>query len=469
MQPIDAPDDAATVAEAIEHLGSDELLLFATDFPHWQFDGDEALPPGLPEPMLRKILIDNPLATYSRLEARPSTMSLERAVERDAAAMPQQRLSVVDCDIHPIFRSASAAARSCRRAGASTCNLPPPRAPGPARHAHSSAHAGGPHRRRAAEWRAAGLRPRLHASQHLDPNGVEWGLLQALAPAAMPSAISNSAWRSRPRTTSGRLADGSSKEPRLRGGILVGAGDPPKPRSPRSSAAPQSRASCRSRSPRADEPLGRRRYWPIFEARGRNNLPIGLHVPGFSSGYASTPAGWPSFYIEEHQTFADLMQGVFTSLVLEGVFERFPKLRVVLIEGGFAWVPALCWRLDKHWERMRSEVPHVKRPPSEYIREHIWYTTQPIEEPEQPDDLTDIIDWIGWDRLLFSTDYPHWDFDDPRYAFKVNLNDAARASSAITPRRCLNLSMISKSLPHLIRGGYRFSEQIMLKQKPPIS
>ena len=44
----------------------------------------------------------------------------------------------------------------------------------------------------------------------------------------------------------------------------------------------------------------------------------------------------------------------------------------------------VVWRLDKHWATMRDEVPHVKRPPSEYIREHIWYTTQPIEEPEIP-------------------------------------------------------------------------------------
>jgi predicted TIM-barrel fold metal-dependent hydrolase len=121
------------------------------------------------------------------------------------------------------------------------------------------------------------------------------------------------------------------------------------------------------------------------------------------------------------------MQAVMASLVFEGVFERFPRLKIVLIEGGFAWVPALTWRMDKHWDRMREETPHVKRPPSEYVREHFWFTTQPIEEPENPADLAEIMDWIGYDRLMFSTDYPHWDFDDPQRAFKAQLTEQQRA------------------------------------------
>jgi hypothetical protein len=83
----------------------------------------------------------------------------------------------------------------------------------------------------------------------------------------------------------------------------------------------------------------------------------------------------------------------------------------------------LTWRLDKHYQRLRDEVPHLKRLPSEYIREHIWLTTQPIEEPERPDDLLATCEWIGWDRLLYSSDYPHWDFDDPHYAFRVPLTE----------------------------------------------
>ena len=96
------------------------------------------------------------------------------------------------------------------------------------------------------------------------------------------------------------------------------------------------------------------------------------------------------------------------------------------MEGGFAWLPSLTWRLDKQYKRLRNEVPHLKKLPSEYIRDHIWVTTQPIEEPEQPEDLLTTMEWIGWDRIMFSTDYPHWDQDDPRYAIKVPMPAAEK-------------------------------------------
>jgi uncharacterized protein len=68
LQPVDAPPDPATLNRLFDHMQSDELLLFSTDYPHWQFDGDAALPPGLSPELVRKIMIDNPFATYGRLQ-----------------------------------------------------------------------------------------------------------------------------------------------------------------------------------------------------------------------------------------------------------------------------------------------------------------------------------------------------------------------------------------------------------------
>ena len=68
IQPLDAPDTADVVGRFVNHLKSDELLLYSSDYPHWQFDGDEVMPPGLPETLRQKIMVDNPLSTYSRLQ-----------------------------------------------------------------------------------------------------------------------------------------------------------------------------------------------------------------------------------------------------------------------------------------------------------------------------------------------------------------------------------------------------------------
>jgi predicted TIM-barrel fold metal-dependent hydrolase len=168
--------------------------------------------------------------------------------------------------------------------------------------------------------------------------------------------------------------------------------------------------------------LGRRKYWPLYEAAVRNDLPIGIHFGG-SGGFPFTGAGRPSYYIEDHAGMAQAFQSQVVSLVCEGVFEQFPTLKIVMIEGGFAWLPPLMWRLDAAYGRLRAETPHLKRLPSEYIREHFWITTQPMEEPTKPAQFHQLLDQLGMsDRLIFATDYPHWDFDAPDQAFPVRLD-----------------------------------------------
>jgi len=176
---------------------------------------------------------------------------------------------------------------------------------------------------------------------------------------------------------------------------------------------------------RTAEALGRKRYWPIYEAAVEAGLPVGIHAFGYS-GWAMTNGGWPSFYIEEVTEHATSAQALVTSMVMEGLFERYRDLKIVLIECGFGWLPALGWRLDKHWKRMRDEVPHLTRAPSEYIRQHFYVTTQPMEEAVDPGHVLDAMRWIGMDRILFASDYPHWDFDDPVMAIPHTLSEDER-------------------------------------------
>ena len=67
VQPIDAPADSAQLGRIIDQLGSDDILLFSTDYPHWQFDGDQVPAPGLPARLRQRILLENPLQTFPRL------------------------------------------------------------------------------------------------------------------------------------------------------------------------------------------------------------------------------------------------------------------------------------------------------------------------------------------------------------------------------------------------------------------
>jgi predicted TIM-barrel fold metal-dependent hydrolase len=262
-------------------------------------------------------------------------------------------------------------------------------------------------------------------TQHLDHYGIEYGVMNPLSPtgqgeqnpefsAAMAAA--NNEWQMEMMTR---------REPRLKSSIVVPYED-----------AAAARAEIHRRAgnrdyvqvfmlSRTSEALGRRRYWPIYEAAVEHGLPVGIHVFGYS-GWATTSTGWPSFYIEEMTEHATSSQALVTSMIMEGVFERYRDLKVVLIESGFGWLPALGWRLDKHWKRLKDEVPHLTRAPSEYIREHFWVSTQPMEEAEDPDHLIDVMGWIGFDRILFASDYPHWDFDDPFVALPPSLDEAQR-------------------------------------------
>lgn len=277
----------------------------------------------------------------------------------------------------------------------------------------------------------------LMRSQLLDAYGISTGILM---PMMAPSAFNLSlAAAIASAVNEWQIAKWVDPEPRLKGSICVTPEDPDAAIAEIEKWAGDRRFVQVAFTPRTQEPLGRKRYWPVLECAAAHGLPIALHAD-VGGKRANSGSGWFGYYWEDHIAYFFSMQTMITSLIMEGVCERIPDLKIVAVEGGFGWAPALGWRLDKNWNRMRKEVPDVKRPPSEYMRRQVWYTTQPIEEPEKPRDLLDVIRWLGADRLLFSSDYPHWDFDDPRYAFKTKLSpEDQKAIFAGNARRLYSL------------------------------
>ena len=160
--------------------------------------------------------------------------------------------------------------------------------------------------------------------------------------------------------------------------------------------------------------MGRRKYWPIYEACAKHGLHVMSHAFG-SYGNPITGTGWPSFYLEDHVGPAQAMQANVISMVAEGVFERFPGLKLRLgrerlrldsvadVADGRGLVAAA----------QRGAAPQAA--PSEYIREHVYLTTQPIEEPHKPQQFFELLEHYGdmVNHILFASDYPHWDSDDP--------------------------------------------------------
>ena len=166
---------------------------------------------------------------------------------------------------------------------------------------------------------------------------------------------------------------------------------------------------------------GERHYWPVYEAAQHYGLPILVH-PGATEGtYAQAPGlGYiPTYYLEWNACLTQPAQSSVASLICHGVFEKFPRLKYVFAECGFAWLVDLMWRLERDWKAQREEVPWVKKHPTDYLISSLRFTSQPFYEAGKPEQIHAVLDVMHAEHtLLFSSDYPHWDFDDPRRALK---------------------------------------------------
>ncbi len=292
-------------------------------------------------------------------------------------------------------------------------------------------HAGGTYPRfledKAGTWPPSGRRaasePQFVKDTFLDPERVAYAILTPLGGGqGLANLDLAAAWAT--AVNDWQIAEWLDFDRRFRGSIQIPAEDPARAVAEiRRVAAHDKRWVQVQFSGRPHEPMGRRRYWPIYEACAEYGLHVMSHAFG-SYGQPITGTGWPSFYVDDHVGPSQAMQANALSMVAEGVFEHFPSVNIVSAENGFAWFTSLGWRMDSAWHLLKQEIPHLKRLPSEVLRQHLFVCTQPMEEPETAKAFHQMLEHFGpaIDQILFATDYPHWDADDPDLAFPVPIS-----------------------------------------------
>jgi uncharacterized protein len=217
-------------------------------------------------------------------------------------------------------------------------------------------------------------------------------------------------------------------EPTLKGAIAIAPQDP-------ASAADEIRRHAEHREfvciflPAAGlRPLyGHRQYDPIFSAAVANDLPVCMHsviaihpAYPFNLEVFESPA---STHALSH-TVSVMANAV--SLLETGVPVRFPELRIGFLEAGVGWIWCLMTRMDKEFTERRRYLPILQERPSHYMRQW-FYGTQPIEEPEQRNEIVTVFALFGGeDQAMFASDWPHHDFDHPQHVFGLPFSSAAR-------------------------------------------
>lgn len=175
-------------------------------------------------------------------------------------------------------------------------------------------------------------------------------------------------------------------------------------------------------------PFGHPMYDEIWAACARHNLPVSIHFKGGST----QPLGWTStgplqYFVEYHSLIAPMAYAAhIASFICNGVLDRHPNLQFLFLEGGFLWHRPFIDRMERHWKRTSVELATSKTP-VQYIRDHFRFATQPIEEATVPQKIADLFEEAeAEDLLMFSSDYPHYDYDPPSKALPRGMSDEAK-------------------------------------------
>jgi predicted TIM-barrel fold metal-dependent hydrolase len=151
-------------------------------------------------------------------------------------------------------------------------------------------------------------------------------------------------------------------------------------------------------------------YEPLWSALESLDVPLGFHEANNSAARQAGEQFGYDFMLRH--TFSHPVEQMYAvaSFCGGGILDRHPKLRVAFLEGNCGWLPFLLWRLDEHWELYGDQwAPELKNPPSYYFKRQCYASVECDEEP-----VKYAIDFLGNERLVFSTDFPHVDTKYPK-------------------------------------------------------
>ncbi len=166
-------------------------------------------------------------------------------------------------------------------------------------------------------------------------------------------------------------------------------------------------------------PFGHPVYHPIYEAAAEHDLPVVVQAgasDAFGDSVTSAVAGGTAATTAEFRALSWQSHAVhLSSMIVGGVFNLFPNLKLVLVGGGATWVTGQLLRLD-YWYRMSTrEARWLDRLPSEYFEDHVRIVTHGLEEADRPEVLEQALTTVpGIERvLLYGSGYPDADWDTP--------------------------------------------------------
>jgi predicted TIM-barrel fold metal-dependent hydrolase len=260
----------------------------------------------------------------------------------------------------------------------------------------------------------------------MDREGIDVSVLFPTSSFAVNGLIERNYATAYARAYNDLVADVCRQSPRLRAVALLPFQDPGAAvREANRAAGELGLVAIAVATQGMNEHLGSQTFWPIYEELERLNLPLCVH------NRRAGPAGEKRFdsFLFMHtigrpvETFIQ-----FAGLIYGGVAERFPKLHVAFLECGVGWIPYWMERMDEEWEkRGKIEAPLCKNKPGEYVKHGQWFFAM---EPEE-ETLPYVIERIGDDKILFASDYPHWDGIFPHVVSTIrgrkDISDSSKA------------------------------------------